>query len=139
MLRAREKRINNRLGMVRKIIILNTRPCLSLSHHPKMPFGSKIFDKQLDESQWWTDCHFVPGAPPPVTQKLCVCVWLLLPVFVLFSLAAWLTGWIRANFTDIYIQRNIKHIKDFFFVFPLAASRVQSTLSSCKWDTDPVF
>ena len=103
-----------------------------------MPFGSKIFDKQLDESQWWTDCHFVPGAPPPVTQKLCVCVWLLLPVFVLFSLAAWLTGWIRANFTDIYIQRNIKHIKDFFFVFPLAA-RVQSTLSSRKWDTDPVF
>ena len=52
-----------------------------------MPFGSKTFDKQLDWSQWWTDCHFVPGAPPPVTQKRRV--WLL-PVFVLFSLAAWL-------------------------------------------------
>ena len=86
-----------------------------------------------------TDCHSVPGAPPPVTQILSVCVWLLLlPVFVLFSLAAWLTGWIRANFTDIYIQRNIKHIKDFLFVSPLAA-KVQSTLSSSKWDTDPAF
>ena len=53
MLRAMEKRINNRLGMVRKIIILKyIRPCLSLSYHPRMPFGSKIFDKQLDESQW---------------------------------------------------------------------------------------
>ena len=48
-----EQRINNRLGMVRKIIILKIQDlACPMSHHPKMPFGSKIFDKQLDESQW---------------------------------------------------------------------------------------
>ena len=61
----------------------------------------------------------VPSAPPPVTQ-----------------IRVWLLGWTRANFTEIYIQRNIKH-KAFLLCFLPRYQRPESTLSSRKWDTDP--
>ena len=47
-----------------------------------------------------------------------------------------LLGWIRANFTEIYIQRNIKH-KTFLLCFLPRCQSPESTLSSRKWDTDP--
>ena len=101
-----------------------------------MPFGSKIFDKQLDESQWWPTVTLSPVPRPlwPRSECLAAAAASICP-FLAGRLADWLDP---GKFYGHLHSAKHKTYKRFPLCFP-PRCRVQSTLSSSKWDTDPAF